>query len=61
MTLRMISFSECVQHFSAPTEMFSFIISSASYPRSRRTSNRNQPSPKNPGGIDESVDLSRDG
>jgi transposase len=28
--------------------------------RSRRTSGRNQPSPKDPGGIDESIDLSRD-
>jgi hypothetical protein len=28
--------------------------------RSRRTSGRNQPSPKEPGAIDESIDLSRD-
>jgi len=40
--------------------LFSFITSSASCSRSRRTSGRNQPSPKDPGGIDESIDLSRD-
>ena len=42
------------------TEMFSFITSSASCSRSRRTSGRNQPSTKDLGGIDESIDLSRD-
>jgi hypothetical protein len=42
------------------TEMFSFITSSASCSRSRRTSGRNQPSNKDLGGIDESIDLSRD-
>ena len=40
--------------------LFSFITSSASCSRSHRTSGRNQPSPKDPGGIDESIDLSRD-
>jgi hypothetical protein len=48
------------QHFPASTEMFSFITNSASSSRSRRTSGRNQPSPKDPGGIDESIDLSQD-
>jgi hypothetical protein len=52
-------FSECVQHFPASTETFSFITRSGSCSRSRRTSGRNQPSPKDPGGIDESIDLSR--
>ena len=48
------------QHFQAWTEMFSVITSSPSCSRSRGTSGRNQPSPKDPGGIDESIDLSRD-
>jgi hypothetical protein len=39
---------------------FSFIAISASCSRNRRTSGRNQPSPKDPGGIDESINLSRD-
>src|SRR5437870_3706226 len=30
------------------------------FPKSYRTSGRNQPSPEDPGGIDESIDLSRD-
>src|SRR5258708_226478 len=46
MTLRKVSFNECVHHFPASTEMFSFITRSASCSRSRRTSSRNQPSPK---------------
>ena len=40
--------------------MFSFVTSPASCSRSRSTSGRNRPSPKDPGGIDESIDLSRD-
>ena len=40
--------------------LFSFVTSSASCSRSRITSGRNQPSPEDPGGIDESIDLSRD-
>jgi hypothetical protein len=48
------------QHFPASTEMFSCITNSASSSQSRRTSGRNQPSPKDPGGIDESIDLSQD-
>jgi len=40
-------------------ETFSFITRSGSCSRSRRTSGRNQPSPKDPGGIGESIDLSR--
>jgi hypothetical protein len=60
MTLWKVGFSQCVQHFPASTEMFSFITRSASCSRSRRTSGRNQPSPQDPGGIDESIDLSRD-
>src|ERR1700730_10755981 len=60
MTLRKVWFSECVQHSPASTEMFSFITRSGSCFRSRRTSDRSQPSPKDPGGMDESVDLSRD-
>jgi hypothetical protein len=59
MTQRKVSFSECVQQV-ASTEMFSFIASSACCSRSLRTSGRHQPSPKHPGGIDESIDLSRD-
>jgi hypothetical protein len=59
MTLRKFSFSECMQHLPTSTEMFSF-TSSASCSRSRRTSGRNQPSPIEPGGIDEGIDLSRD-
>src|SRR3984893_6565256 len=38
MTLRKVWFSECVQHFPASTETFSFIIRSGSCSRSRRTS-----------------------
>ena len=60
MTLRKVWFSQCVQHFPASTEMFSFITRYASCSRSRRTSGRNRPSLKDPGGIDESIDLSRD-
>ena len=59
MTRRKVSFSECVQQV-ASTEMFSSITSPASCSRSLRTSGRNQPSPKDPGDIDESIDLSRD-
>ena len=59
MTQRKVSFSECVQHV-ASTEMFSFIASSASCPEVLEHPARNQPSPKDPGGIDESIDLSRD-
>src|SRR5258705_10612769 len=59
MTQRKVSFSECVQHV-ASTEMFSFIASYASCSRSLRTSGRNQPLLKDPGSIDESIDLSRD-
>ncbi len=59
MTQRKVSFSGCVQQVPS-TEMFSFIASPASCSRSLRTSDRNQPSPKDPGGIDESIDLSRD-
>jgi hypothetical protein len=58
--LRKVWFSQCVQHFPASTEMFSCIARSDSCSRSRRTSVRNQPSPKDSGGIDESIDLSRD-
>ena len=49
-----------VQPMPASTEMFSFLARSASWSGSCRTSDRNQPLPKDQGGIDESIDLSRD-
>jgi hypothetical protein len=45
---------------STSRALFSFIIGSTSCSRSRRTAGRNPSSPKDPGGIDESIDLSRD-
>jgi hypothetical protein len=54
------NFSEFVHHVPASTEMFSFITISASCSRRLKASGRNQPSPKDLGGIDESIDLSRD-